>query len=181
MYFYAGSLQGANNYVNKGFKWKSDEQWVKKALELHHYYRHTNGTDESYLLIDLDGKDVNEVKWMVSRFSPLVNSSEATNLQPHNGIVFAQHAPHSKKNNLSQSMIDYWGKNVGKDKTVDLDKFTCPCCGKKTKREDIDGAHVKIEGKTGQFITPSCKDCNEYTVVTERYFKVKEVDVVKAP
>lgn len=181
VYFYAGTQKGAQDYIDNSFKFKENGTLTKNAKEENHFFRHTVGGGESYIMIDLDGKDVSKVQWKVTRFSPQLQLSETSNLQPRNGNVFAQHAPHSKPHDESQSMISYWEENVGKDKTVDLDNFTCPCCGKKTKREDIDGAHIKIVGKTGQFITPTCKDCNEYKVVTERYFKVKEVDVVKAP
>lgn len=181
VYFSSGSLEWVNSYIRNGFKSKSNGQWEEKKKESLTFYRHTNGTNESYVLIDLNGQDVSKVQWKVTRFSPLVKDYETSNLQPRNGTVFAQHAPHSKPNDENQTMISYWEDNVGKNKTVDLDKFTCPCCGQKNKREDIDGAHIKIVGKTGQYITPTCKNCNEYNVVTERYFKVKEVDVVKAP
>lgn len=181
VFFYAGTQKGAKNYINNGFKEKREGKFVIKKLKKSTSYTHTIRGDVSFILIDIDGKDVSKVDWKITRFSPLVNRDETKNLQSHNGFVFAQHALHSKPNDENQSMISYWEQNVGKDKTIDLDNFTCPCCGKKTKHEDVDGAHIKIEGKTGQFITPTCKDCNEYKVVNERYFKVKEVDVVKAP
>lgn len=181
VYFCSGDYNWVNNYYKNGFKQKKDGRFLVKSKTSKSFFWQRKGADDSHFLMDLDGKDVSKIDWNITRFSPLVDKNETVNLQPRNGFVFAQHAPHSKINNLSQSMIDYWEENVGKDKTIDLDNFTCPCCGKKTKCEDIDGAHIKIVGKTGQYITPTCKDCNEYNVVTERYFKVKDVDVVKAP
>lgn len=182
VYFYSGSLSGAKDYISNKFRVKKDGAFkVKSKTDRTRFYQTIQG-DEAHFLVDLNGEDVSNVKWKITRFSPLVEYDETSNLQPHAGSVFVQHAPHSKPHDdVSQTMISYWEENVGKDKIVDLDNFTCPCCGKKTKREDIDGAHVKIVGKTGQYITPTCKECNEYNVVTERYFKVKEVDVVKAP
>lgn len=181
VYFYSGNQKGANAYIDNGFKYKKNGDLTKNSKEKNTSFNHTVGGDVSYVLIDLDGKDVSKVKWQVRRFSPLVKSSETSNLQPHNGIVYAQNAPHSKPNEKSETMISYWERIVGKKATVNLDDFTCPCCGKHVKREEIDGAHVKIVGRSGQFITPACKDCNEYKVVTDRYFKVSENDIVPAP
>ena len=181
VFFYSDNLQGAKDYISNKFRVKKDGAYKVKSKCKRTSFNQTVSGEEAYFLIDLSGEDVSNVKWKITRFSPLVKYAETSNLQPRNGSVFAQHAPHSKPNDENQTMISYWEENVGKDKTVDLDNFTCPCCGKKTKREDIDGAHIKIVGKTGQFITPTCKDCNDYKVVTERYFKVKEVAVVNAP
>lgn len=181
VYFYSGNQNGAQAYIDNGFKYEKDGRLTKSAKQESTSFNHTVGGDVSYVLIDLDGEDVGKVKWQVRRFSPLVKSSETSNLQPRNGKVFAQNAPHSKPNDKSQSMISYWEENVSNKSAIDLDDFTCPCCGNNVDREYIDGAHIKIVGKPGQYITPACKDCNEYKVVTDRYFRVSENDVVPAP
>lgn len=181
VYFCSGSYDWVNNYYKRGFKFMKDGKVMVKSKSSRTFFWQRKDSEDSHFLMDLDGKDVSKIDWKITRFSPLVKEDETSNLQTRNGYVFAQHAPHSKPNNESQSMISYWEENVGKNKTVDLDNFTCPCCGIKAKRDYIDGAHVKIDGKAGQYITPTCKNCNEYKIVTERYFKVKEVDVVKAP
>lgn len=181
IFFYSGTLEGAKAYIDNGFKIKKNEKFVKGAQEKITSFTHTVRGEVSYILIDLDGQDVSNVKWKVTRFSPLVKSSETSNLQPSNGLVFAHHARHSKENNESDSMITYWEKNKKKECKLNLDDFTCPCCGKAVKRDYIDGAHVLLVGKSGQYITPTCKDCNEYKLVTDRYFKVKEEDLVAAP
>lgn len=181
VYIRSGSYEWVNNYIKNGYKSKSNGVWDKKEKKSLTHYRHTNGTDSTYILIDLDGQDICNVKWKVTRFSPLVKSMEILNLQPSNGNVFAHHALHSKENDESDSMISYWDKNKKKECKLNLDSFTCPCCGKTVKRDFIDGAHVLLVGKSGQYITPTCKDCNEYKLVTDRYFKMKEVDLVPAP
>jgi hypothetical protein len=181
VYFYSGTQKGAQAYIDNGFKIKKDEKLVMGSKGESTSFTHTVRGEISYVLIDLDGQDISNVKWKVTRFSPLVKSTETSNLQPSNGNVFVHNALHSKDNDESDTMISYWEKNKKSECKLNLDSFTCPCCGKEVKRDYIDGAHVLLVGKNGQYITPTCKDCNEYKLVTDRYFKVKEADLVLAP
>ena len=78
------------------------------------------------------------------------------------------------------SWIDYWREKVN----LDIPSI-CPCCGQEI--EEVVGAHVinliALAGKeTPQFITPTCKVCNDkykYSQATKHPFRVEDSMLLK--
>lgn len=78
-----------------------------------------------------------------------------------------------------RSFIDYWERKT--NYSFDLCPYLCPATGLLCKREDLDGAHVKIIGDKDDviYITPVHKSFNRSR--STHPFEVKRRFLVVAP
>ena len=131
-----------------------------------------------WLVGDLDGNKVDCIYDKVTRFAPGISLDDALGFRhslDENYVINADNTV------TAGSMIDFWKENQDDKSTIDLSKktFVCPCCGKIVPIGRVHGAHVHKYKDTTLYITPTCDTCN--TSKVKRFFKVKDIDLVKAP
>lgn len=131
-----------------------------------------------WLVGDLDGNKVDGIYDKVTRFAPGISLDDALGFRhslDENYVINADNTV------TAESMIDFWKENQDDKSTIDLSKktFVCPCCGKIVPIGRVHGAHVHKYKDTTLYITPTCDTCN--TSKVKRFFKVKDIDLVKAP
>lgn len=126
---------------------------------------------------DLNGADISHVQVGIEgRYAPNIKQIQIDTHNPGIGKVLVMNA---KETATEGSMIQYWEDNKPAKSKIDLEKFVCPSCQKRTSRVHIHGAHVqKIRGSKW-YITPTCDSCN--TSKTKRIFQVNTCDLVEAP
>lgn len=95
----------------------------------------------------------------------------------YNKKVMVQSVPSGELDD--RSFIQYWEENI--HYSFDLSDYLCPATGLLCKREDLDGAHVKIVGDKENviYITAVHKSFNRSRSVLP--FLVKRRFLVKAP
>ena len=131
-----------------------------------------------WLVGDLDGNKVDGIYDKVTRFAPGISLDDALGFRHYLDENYVINADNTV---TAGSMIDFWKENQDKKSTIDLSKktFVCPCCGKIVPIGRVHGAHVHKYKDTTLYITPTCDTCN--TSKVKRFFKVKDIDLVKAP
>lgn len=126
---------------------------------------------------DLDGQDIKHVKVEIEgRYAPNIKQTQIDTHNPNIGKALVRNA---EDTTTEGSMIQYWEDNKSSSTKIDLDKFVCPSCQKRTSRDHIHGAHVQKVRGSKWYITPTCDTCN--TFKTKRIFQVNACDLVEAP
>lgn len=160
-------------------KYRENINSVKRQLYTSPAYFRASGEERMYIVHDLDGKDVSNIKGTVRRFAPDFTPKDAQGL-PHIGETYVKNAHDTEAN---ESMIQHWKDNQDKNSKLDLTQkqFVCPSCGKTVDTDTLNGAHVYRINDANKtlYITPTCESCNKSRV--DRIFKVNRIDLILPP